>query len=202
MIYYLRFMEADKYPGEYMEGPSPIQLIEELKYRGQYYIKGFLDLGNHVRSSMSIFERRPNTRKELGPEIIKSFDKFTSFYFAIPFEKLKKENHPDYNIFCSIASHIPILAEELEKFMAGKTNREKYNENYIEMCSKGGDFKEELNKLIKKIRSYPGYENFKLKITDHKGRLWGDISPDKINNYLKNIEKENKNKESLSSKDC
>lgn len=164
-------MKADEFPGIYVEGPSPIQLIEELKYRGMWYCKGFSSilttlLGNAYQVVTCNSERY---RKGFSEGIVF----IRGIYSSIPFADLNKENHPDLDLLELMRGYVECIEKEADDILGGKKDLEGFVTTIKSLNKEGHAYETRLAKLIHQIQTYPGYENFGFKTTDCLGgKLW------------------------------
>ena len=154
----------------HMSYVSPDKLINEFRDRAKLYCKGFgALLAGGIGHNTEDFTITP--KQETRMDIEESLQTLKDLYRTIPFSELK--NHPDIDTFLYIKDRISVLEDETKRVLAGDKSRVDSVYGIIhDILKKGSEYESRLQKLQKKIRSYPGLSSFKFKTTDLEDRLW------------------------------
>jgi hypothetical protein len=154
----------------YLKPPKhPDALKKEIIERAKYYIKGF---GNHLRTLTEWIKMHSNNEGDKYKEKAEEFiDATEAMFDTFTLEDIL--DHPDFDLLSQIKIRIPKLAKEVRDLLSGeKQDLKKLETLREEIITEGEKFRKRLEKLIKEIRQYPGYERFHFATTDMEGRFW------------------------------
>ncbi|MDP2750856.1 MAG: hypothetical protein Q8O89_08555 [Nanoarchaeota archaeon] len=144
----------------------------------KYYYKGFtnalwsinIDAYNFLKN----LEKQPDASDENAGVLSKAyseFQKFEDFYNGIDFDNLHREEF--YPLFIA-RDLLPAYKEQMDNVFKGRFQSDLLHLERAgsAICDVGHIYRTNLKKIFNEIQSFPGEENFKIRIFDCDGREW------------------------------